>query len=372
MTSTPDQRPEQLDELGYYAVTHHPADARVLFPEATAAERLGLGSCHISERFTVKEAGSLAGGVAGRAPSLGIASAAINHHTRHPMITATLGSTLHQMTEGRYAMAFGRGAAQHWKAIGLPVVTEAALRDFLGLLRRVWRDGYALDHDGPAGSWPVVHNQSGLGEGPPLGLVAVGPRTMELAGETCDFVIMHTFFGEQATRSSIEAVRRGAERAGRDPDAIRIWSCLATVPDGLSEDDRVRRGVGRLVTYLQAYGDVLVAVNGWDPAAWERLRTAQVYVDAAAAGAIDASADAETLHRIAELVPDEWLAASAHGTSAQAAATIVRELELGCHSVILHGAEPDELAPIVEAYRTVRPTLARAVATNPGLFRQDQ
>lgn len=368
MTDSNPPARDQLNELAYYAVTHHPADARVLFPEATAAEGLGLGSCMISERFTVKEAGVLAGAVAGRAPSLGIASAAINHHTRHPMITATMGSTLHALTEGRYAMSFGRGAADHWKAIGLPVVTEAALRDFIGILRRVWADGYVLDHDGPAGRWPVIHNRSGLGEGPPLGLVAVGPRTMELAGEVCDFVIMHTFFGEQATRSSIEAVRRGAERAGRDPDAIRIWSCLAAVPDGLSDDDLVRRGAGRLLTYLQAYGDVLVSVNGWDPAAWERLRTSELFATAAAAGAIDASADAETLHRLAELMPEEWLQASAHGRSEDAAATIARELELGCHSVILHGAEPAEIAPMVEAYRAVRPELVRPVSVNPGRF----
>lgn len=369
MTSSPlASRRGQLNELAYYAMTHHPADAAKLFPEAMSAEKLGLGSCMISERFTVKEAGVLAGGVAGRAPSLGIASAAINYQTRHPMITATMGSTLHALTEGRYAMAFGRGSAQHWRAIGLPVVTEAALRDFIGLLRRVWADGYVVGHEGPAGSWPVVHNLSGLGSGPPLGLVAVGPKTMELAGETCDFVVLHTFFNEHATCASIEAVRRGAERIGRDPDRVRIWSCLATVPDEMSDDDQIRRGVGRLVTYLQAYGDVLVSVNDWDRGAWERLRAAEVFVDAAAVGAIDATADAQTLHRIGELVPDEWLEASAHGGPVEAAAAIVNELQLGCHSVILHGAEPDEMASIVEAYREVRPTLARPLATNPGLF----
>ena len=38
-------------------------------------------------------AGGFPGGaVAGRAPSLGIGSAAINHHTRHPVITAALGA----------------------------------------------------------------------------------------------------------------------------------------------------------------------------------------------------------------------------------------------------------------------------------------
>ena len=58
----------------------------------------------------------------------------------------------------------------------------------------------------------------------------------------------------------------------------------------------------------------------------------------------------------------------ARGRSEDAAATIVRELELGCHSVILHGAEPAEIAPMVAAYREIRPELKRPVATNPGLF----
>ena len=359
---------DQLNELAYYAVTHHPADARKVLPEAADAEGLGLGSCMISERFTVKDAGVLAGAVAGRASSLGIASAAINHHLRHPIVTATMGSTLHAMTEGRYAMSFGRGSADHWKAIGLPVVTEAVLRDFIGLLRQLWRDGYVLDHDGPSGRWPVLHNRSGLGEGPPIGLVAVGPRTMALAGEVCDFVVMHTFFSEKATTDSIAAVRAGAERAGRDPDAIRIWSCLAAVPDGLSEDDQLRRGVGRLVTYLQAYGDTLVKVNGWNSDSWHRLKTSEVFATAASGDAIDASASVETLKRLGDLMPDEWLAASARGSSQDAARTIVRELEIGCHSVILHGAEPHEISGMVAAYRSVRQPLRRPVAVNPGLF----
>jgi hypothetical protein len=39
-----------------------------------------------------------------------------------------MGSTLHAVTDGAFAMSFGRGAAEHWKAIGLPVVTEAVSR----------------------------------------------------------------------------------------------------------------------------------------------------------------------------------------------------------------------------------------------------
>jgi alkanesulfonate monooxygenase SsuD/methylene tetrahydromethanopterin reductase-like flavin-dependent oxidoreductase (luciferase family) len=199
-------------------------------------------------------------------------------------------------------------------------------------------------------------------------LVAVGPKTMELAGEIADFVVLHTFFSDEATTSSVAAVRRGAERAGRDPDSVRIWACLATVPDALSPEDQMRRGVGRLATYLQAYADVLVSANGWDPAVWERIKQSELFTDAATAGPIDASASFETLQRIAELIPAEWLDSVAKGSPKECAKTIARQYDLGTHSVIMHGASPQELEPVVQAYRANRPTLRRAVAANPGRF----
>ncbi len=191
---------------------------------------------------------------------------------------------------------------------------------------------------------------------------------MELAGEIADFVVLHTFFSDLATEASVAAVRRGAERAGRDPDSIRIWACLATVCDSLSPDDQLRRGVGRLATYLQAYPDVLVSANDWDPGVWDRIRQSELFTDAATAGPIDASASFETLQRLAELIPAEWLAAAASGSARDCAKTIARQFDLGVHSVIMHGASPHELEPVVRAYRAERPILRRAVAANPGRF----
>ncbi|SEL42779.1 TIGR03857 family LLM class F420-dependent oxidoreductase [Rhodococcus maanshanensis] len=358
---------EQLNELGYYAVTRHPADARVVLPEARAAEELGLGSCHIGERFTVKDAGVLSGAVAGATTSLGIAPST-NHHTRHPTVTATIGSTMHALTEGRFSMAFGRGMAAYWQAVGLSVVTEARLRDFIGILRRLWDGETILNHDGPAGKWPVLRHLNGLADAPPIGMVAVGPKTMELAGEICDYVILHTFFSDEATVASVEAVRRGAERAGKDPDSVRIWACLATVSDTLAEEDRLRRRAGRLVTYLQAYADVLIRANGWDPAVWERIRQTELFTNAAAVGPIDASASVETLEQLDAMMPAEWLASAASGSPEDCAKTISRQFDLGVHSVIMHGASPQELAPVVAAYRADRPPLRRAVAANAGRF----
>ena len=62
-------------------------------------------------------------------------------------------------------------------------------------------------------------------------------------------------------------------------------------------------------------------------------------------------ATTDQLEHIATLIPDEWLAPSATGAPEQCAAAVRDQLALGCDGVILHGATPDELAPVVEAYR---------------------
>ena len=207
--------------------------------------------------------------------------------------------------------------------------------------------------------------RSGL-DGPiPIMLVAIGPKTVELAGAIADGVVLHTFFSDQALTNAVDGVRRGAEQAGRDPDQVRIWSVLATVGDHLDEEARLRKLVGRMATYLQGYGDVLVQVNGWDPGVLAAFRQAPVVTSAR--GALDATATVDELHQLADLIPDEWLAAAATGTPDACAATVADQFRLGAHSVILHGATPEELAPVVEAYRAVRPTeLVARCTTNPG------
>jgi alkanesulfonate monooxygenase SsuD/methylene tetrahydromethanopterin reductase-like flavin-dependent oxidoreductase (luciferase family) len=57
----------------------------------------------------------------------------------------------------------------------------------------------------------------------------------------------------------------------------------------------------------------------------------------------------------------------ASGTPEQCAAAILRQFDLGADSVILHGATPTELAPVVEAYRAIRPAgRFDAMPANPG------
>ena len=78
-------------------------------------------------------------------------------------------------------------------------------------------------------------------------------------------------------------------------------------------------------------------------------------------------ATTEQLEHIASLLPDEWLAPAATGTPARCVEAIRGQFDLGCDGVILHGASPDELEPIVEEYRRTRPVgVFDHLAANPG------
>ena len=358
---------DQLTELGFYTLAGHSDSPRDAVTEARRGEELGLGSAFVSERFNLKDACTLSGAVGAVTETLGVATAATNHNTRHPMVTATFATTMHRLTGGRFALGLGRGFDALFGAMGLQPVTSAQLEDIAGILRRLWHGEMILGHDGPAGTYPYLNQDPAFDEDIPLVLVALGERTLELAGRIADGVVLHTFFGDEAMRNSVAAVRRGAEQAGRDPADVRIWSVLATVGDHIDEELRLKKTVGRLATYLQGYGDLLVRVNGWDPEVLARFR-ADEFVQGFQGG-FDAKGTTADLERVAELIPEQWWHEAALGTPDQCVAKVASQFALGADSVILHGATPDELEPVVGAYRRNRPPGVAGLPANPGWMR---
>ncbi|MFG2017842.1 TIGR03857 family LLM class F420-dependent oxidoreductase [Actinomadura geliboluensis] len=356
-----------LPELGFYGLAGHSASPRDLLAEVAEGERLGLGSVFLSERFATKEAAALAGAAAAVSERIGIATAATNHNTRHPLLTATFATTMHRLSDGRFALGLGRGFDMLFDVMGLPRVTMAQLEDVIGILRRLWHGEAVAGHDGPAGTFPYLSQDPSFDEDVPVILTAMGERTLEFAGRVADGVVLHTFFTDETLAEAVAAVRRGADQAGRDPASVRVWSVLATVGDHLDEEARLRKLVGRLATYLQGYGDLLVRVNGWDPAALARFRADDLV--SGYPGAFDAIGTPDQLRHVAGLLPDEWLAASATGSPAACAARVLDQFAAGADGVILHGATPAELAPVLDAYRAVRPDGFDGLPRNPGRSR---
>lgn len=353
-----------MPEIACYGLAGHAPSPLDLLDEARQAERIGLGSVFLSERFNAKDAGVLASAATSVTERIGVATAATNHNTRHPLVTATMAVTLHRLSGGRYAFGLGRGIDLLFDVMGLPRVTGAQLEDAIGIYRRLWR-GEAFGHRGPAGEYPLLSQDASFDERIPVLMMAMGDRSLRLAGRVADGVVLHTFFTDETLARAVALVREAAERAGRDPSSVRIWSVLATVEDSVPEELRLRKLVGRLATYLQGYGDVLVAANRWDPAALQRFREhplVQGYP-----GAFDAVGTVEELRRLqAEALPAEWLAASASGSAEQCAQRIQQQLDAGADSVVLHGATPAELEPVVEAWAQVRDPGLDRLPVNPG------
>lgn len=349
MTTT---APPRFPELGFYTLAGGAQDPRALLTECADAERLGLGAVFISERFNVKEAVTLCGAAAAASTNLRIITGATNHNTRHPIVTASYATTMHRLTRGRFVLGLGRGIGPMFDAYGLPRITTAQMEEFAGVMRRLWHGETIVGHDGAIGSYPVLRLDPTFDEDIPLGLVAFGPNSLELGGRAFDHVILHTFFTDETLDRCVRTVKSAAERAGRDPDTVTVWSCYATVGDHLDEPTRLKKTVGRLATYLQAYGDLMVATNRWDPAVLTRFREDETV--RTIGGAIDVVATTEQLEHIGTLLPDEWLAPAATGSAMQCATAVRRQLDLGADAVIMHGASPAELEPIVAAYAETR------------------
>jgi probable F420-dependent oxidoreductase len=338
-----------LDELGCYLLAGQPQSARDIVTEVRDAETLGLGAAFISERYNKKEAAVLCGAAGAASERIRLITAATNHNTRHPMVTAGFALTMQSLTGNRFTLGLGRGIAPMQDAFGIDRITTAQMEDFAGLMRRLFHGEAVIGHDGAAGSYPVLHLDSSLDQHLPLCLVAFGDNTLELAGRAFDDVVLHTYFTDETTAHCVGVVKQAAESAGRDPAAVKVWSCFATIGDHLPEAARLKKSVGRLGTYLQGYGDLLVRTNGWDPGVLRRFLADPVI--SSVGGALDGVGTPEQLAHAATLIPPEWLAPSATGTASECAEAVRNQLALGCDGVILHGCTPDDLRPVLEAYR---------------------
>ena len=83
--------------------------------------------------------------------------------------------------------------------------------------------------------------------------------------------------------------------------------------DHIPEPLRLKKTVGRLATYPQAYGDLMVDTNRWDSDVLRTFRADPIV--STIGGAIDQIATTDQLEHVATLLPDGWLAPAATETS---------------------------------------------------------
>lgn len=169
-----------------------------------------------------------------------------NPVTRHPAVTASALATADEVAPGRVLAAIGSGFAAV-KNIEEPPAKLADLRDYVTAIRDLHVEGTATWRGKKLNlSWGRPRPRI------PLFLSAHGPKTLQLAGEVADGVVVGTGVTREVVADSLEQIRIGAKRAGRNPDDIEVWWLVMAYIAG----DR-KSGVERIRTSLAAMGHEL-------------------------------------------------------------------------------------------------------------------
>ena len=166
-------------------------------------------------------------------------TAVTNMVYRDPTITANSFATLNEISQGRAIIGMGTGDGPVY-SLGR---TATRLADFEKGLRTM-RD---LLHDRGI-DVPKSRERAGgnvklkAGKRPvPIYISAEGPKTLAVAGRTCDGVILGTGFAKPVTDWARQRVAEGARLAGRSPDDIDIMPAGMIVVD--DDGDLARRRV---------------------------------------------------------------------------------------------------------------------------------
>ena len=165
-------------------------------------------------------------------------TAVTNMVYRDPTITANSFATLNEISEGRAIIGLGTGDGPVYslgRTATKLVAFEKGLRTICDLL-------HDRGIDVPKSKERAGGNvQLKVGKRPtPIYISAEGPKTLRVAGRTCDGVILGTGFDKQVTTWARQRINEGAREAGRRLDEIDIMPAGMIVVDDDGELARRR------------------------------------------------------------------------------------------------------------------------------------
>jgi 5,10-methylenetetrahydromethanopterin reductase len=200
-----------------------------------------------------------------------------NPITRHPAVAASGIATIDEIAPGRAFFGIGSGDSAILNLAERPA-TLGDMRAYVATVRALqarreaeWRGRTARLTWAPRAV--------------PIYLSAEGPRTLQLAGEIADGVIVNVGLEPGLVRDAVAHVHAGARRAGRDPAAIDLWTMVrANVTDDVESGiDEIRMELASNAHHVfrftlegkhvpDALADAIRRVQkGYQPAAHEAL-----------------------------------------------------------------------------------------------------
>ena len=141
----------------------------------------------------------------------------------HPALMAQAFATLQEMHDERVVLGLSTGEAMNEKPLGHDwpeySVRRDRLEETLEIVRGLWEEDEFYSYEGEHFDVDDAHLYTMPEERPEVQIAANGPSTASLTGIHGDgFITVKK--GEEFTERMYPAIRRYAEEAGRDPDAI--------------------------------------------------------------------------------------------------------------------------------------------------------
>jgi probable F420-dependent oxidoreductase len=185
---------------------------------------------------------------------------------REPTLVAKQVSTLDTLSGGRVRMAFGVGWQQsEYEALGEDFHTRGARMDEAIRLLRAWWSDERVDFDGKYYQVKAMAMEPKPPQGArlPVWIGGMSEAAWRRVGRLGDGWAASQISDAAGAARAIDAIRRAAEAAGRDPSAIGLQSMVASPPKDAAgkqfyaqHDQVVRR-----VLDLKAMGFGWAAVN---------------------------------------------------------------------------------------------------------------
>ena len=183
-----------------------------------------------------------------------IGTGVTNPSSRIAPVTANSFATINALAPGRVVLGIGTGNTAR-RTLGMPAAKLDELREHVricaDLLAGKTTDYVEGDRQrqikflNPDGDWYNIEDRI------PIFIAASGPKSLRLAGEIADGVILFGAVSPILINFVMDHVRAGAERAGRDPADIYTLCMTAfhlTEPGEDLETSKVRQAVGPFVS----------------------------------------------------------------------------------------------------------------------------
>jgi 5,10-methylenetetrahydromethanopterin reductase len=222
-----------------------------------------------------------------------LGTAVTNPLTRHPAITAVAAATVDELSDGRMILGIGAGD-RPLLALGMRPARLASLRAAIGAIRALWSGDHVTVED--AGfELRDAHLRFGARPDIPVYVSASGPKTLELAGEIADGVILLVGLFPDALAWALEHVDRGAARAGRSRPHVAVFAYGAIDDD----EDAALASARSIAAWFPQTAPVICELAGLPPSLIEQVRERY------------AGGEFQEAEEAARLLPDEFVRAVA-------------------------------------------------------------